>query len=314
MVPMAVVALERLPVTASGKLDRLSLPAPELETESHAFMEPRTPTEEVVAGIWAEVLRLERISAHDDFFELGGHSLLATQVISRVRRTFHLDLPLRVMYEAPTLSSMAEQIEAAQRAAQGVQAPPVVPVNRRGKLPLSFGQQRLWFLDQLEPDSPLYNVPLSFRLRGALDIPALERSLSELVRRHEILRTNIRLVDGEPTQVIRPAEPVALPVTNLSKGPEARRELWARECAVSDAAQPFRLDRDPLLRASLLHLADQEHVLLLTLHHTVIDGWSAGLLLNELQKVYEGFCSGEPRQLPELPLPDSDYPALQPRY
>jgi amino acid adenylation domain-containing protein len=314
MVPMAVVALESLPVTPSGKLDRLSLPAPEFETESHAYTEPRTPTEEVVAGIWAEVLRLDRVSAEDNFFELGGHSLLATQVISRVRRRFHLDLPLRVMFEAPTVSSMAVQIEAAQRAAQGVQAPPVMPVSRDGKLPLSFGQQRLWFLDQLEPDSPLYNVPLSFRLRGALDVAALKRSLSELVRRHEILRTNIHTVDGEPTQVIRAGEPVALPLTDLSEIPEAGRELRARECAARAGAQPFHLDRDPLLRASLLRLAGQEYVLLLTLHHTVIDGWSAGLMLNELQKLYQGFSAGKPIHLPDLPLQYADYAAWQREY
>ena len=213
MVPAAFVALEALPLTANGKVDRRALPAsnrtrPELEK---GFVAPRTPEEELVAEIWAQVLGLERVGIYDNFFELGGHSLLATQAVSRIREAFAVEIPLRRLFEVPTVAGLAESIDAARRAGQSLQAPPILPVPRDGDLPLSFAQQRLWFIDQLEPGNSAYNFPAAVRLKGPLNLVALEQSVNEIIKRHEALRTNFTTVDGRPAQVIAPALTVGLP-------------------------------------------------------------------------------------------------------
>ncbi|HEV3051001.1 MAG TPA: amino acid adenylation domain-containing protein, partial [Longimicrobium sp.] len=215
MVPAAFVPLDRLPLTANGKVDRKALPAPELGSAEDRYVAPRTPVEEVLAGIWAEVLRLERVGVEESFFELGGHSLLATRVVSRVRDVFAIELPLRALFEGPTVAELAVRVEEMRRAELPV-LPPVVPTGRTEALPLSFAQERLWFIDRLEPGSTTYNIPAALRLTGALDERALERSLGEIVRRHEALRTVFAEVDGSPVQVISPFSGFALPVEDLS--------------------------------------------------------------------------------------------------
>ncbi|MFP2934863.1 condensation domain-containing protein, partial [Pyxidicoccus sp. 3LG] len=230
---------------------------------------------------WAEVLHLDKVGAQDDFFELGGHSLLATQVISRIRETFQVELPLRDLFEAPTLASLAARIDVAVRAGHGLQAPPMVPVSRTGALPLSFAQQRLWFIDQLEPGNPAYNIFTALRLEGVLDVSALERAFAVLVGRHEALRTTFVTVNGQPSQVISAPSACTVPVIDLSALPESSHETETRRLAEQEALRPFDLARGPLLRATVLRLDTDDHVLLLAMHHIVSDGWSMGVLVRE---------------------------------
>ncbi|MCP4656226.1 MAG: AMP-binding protein, partial [bacterium] len=273
MVPSAVVLLEALPQTASGKVDRTALgrrALPALHgTAAAGAEEPRTPAEEILAGIWAEVLGCERVGVESDFFAIGGHSLLATQIVSRVRGTFGVELPLRRLFEAPTVAALARCIAETRRTERGVEIPPPVPVPRDRDLPLSFAQQRLWFIDQMDPGNPAYNLALPVRLRGRLDPAALAGGLSAVHRRHEVLRTTFTTRDGKPVQVIGPESTEVMALVDLRALPEATREREARRLARDDAARPFDLARGPLLRTAVLRLADDDHVFLLTMHHIV---------------------------------------------
>ncbi|HEY3571702.1 MAG TPA: amino acid adenylation domain-containing protein [Thermoanaerobaculia bacterium] len=311
MVPAAFVMLPAFPLIANGKVDRRALPAPEHQRAEGSYQAPRTPAEEVLAGLWAELLGLERAGADDDFFELGGHSLLATRVMSRLRGAFGVELPLRDLFEAPTPAGLAARIEAARRAGAGLLAPPLVPVPREGPLPLSFAQQRLWFVDQLEPDSALYNLPVALRADGPLDPAVLARVLSEIVRRHEALRTVFAAVNGAPAQVIQPAAPFHLPVVDLGGLPERRREAAALALAGDEALRPFDLRRGPLLRCVLLRLGEGAHVAALTLHHIASDGWSGGILVREIAALYPELAEGRPSPLPELPVQYADFAVWQ---
>src|SRR5689334_16261453 len=246
MVPSVYVELAELPLTVNGKVDRRALPEPE-EWGSGEYVGPRTATEEILAGIWASVLKVERVGVTENFFEIGGHSLLATQVVSRIRESFGVDMALRELFEQATIAALAARVDEALQSGTGVLAPPIVKVERSGELPLSFAQQRLWFLDQLEPESAFYNIPSAVRLSGALDREALGRSLSEIVRRHEALRTVFASVEGEPVQVIRVAEPVAIDEVDLSGLAAEEREVRAGELARLEAQTPFDLSRGPLL-------------------------------------------------------------------
>ncbi|HEX2091917.1 MAG TPA: amino acid adenylation domain-containing protein, partial [Longimicrobiaceae bacterium] len=282
MIPAAFVHMDALPVNPNGKLDRKALPAPEFASAEGKYEAPRTLVEEVLAGIWAEVLGVERVGVHDQFFELGWHSLLATRVVSRVREVFGVELPLRALFEGPTVAEMAGRVEEMRRAGLTV-LPPVVPTERTELPLLSFAQERLWFLEQLRPGEISYNLPFALRLRGALDVDALERSLSEIVRRHEALRTVFRERDGAPRQVIAPFGGLRLPVQDLSHLPQETREAEVqRELVAEGGARPFDLSAGPLFRVSLLRLGAEEHVLLLSMHHIVSDGWSMGVLYREL--------------------------------
>ncbi|HEY0015276.1 MAG TPA: amino acid adenylation domain-containing protein [Longimicrobium sp.] len=309
MVPAAYVALDALPLNANGKVDRRALPAPDFSA-ADAFVAPRTPVEEVLAGIWAQVLGRERVGAADNFFAIGGHSLLATRVVSRVREVFGVEVPLRAVFECPTVARLAERVEALRRA--GIPPlPPVVPVRRTDAPPLSFAQERLWFLDRLQPGSASYNVPAALRLRGALDVRALERSLSAIVQRHETLRTVFAQGPAGPVQVIDRFGVFALPLSDLSALEDAEREAEVRRRAAADAARPFDLSAGPLIRASLLRLGDDDHVLLLCLHHVVSDGWSLGVLFRELSILYETHREGRESPLPGLPVQYADYAVWQ---
>jgi non-ribosomal peptide synthetase component F/acyl carrier protein len=316
MTPVAFVTMERFPLSPNGKVDRKQLPAPDYVRPelSRAFLGARSPAEEVIAGIWAEVLKLDQVGIEDDFFELGGHSLLATQVVARIRQAFQVELPLRAMFEAPTVAGLAQAADSLQRQKQGLAAPPMTRVSREQDLPLSFAQQRLWFLDQLEPNNPLYNVPLIVRMRGLLHPAILEKALNEIVRRHEALRTRFENVNDRPVQVIAPSLTLALEVTDLSSIPESDRESEARTKAMEHVKQPFDLATGPLLRPSLLKLADDDHVLILNTHHIISDRWSLGILSQELATLYECFLDNKPSPLTDLPIQYADYAVWQRQY
>ncbi len=311
MVPGAFVVLEQLPLTANGKVDRAALPEADASGAAHGYVPPRTPLEERLAAIWAEVLGVERVGADDGFFDLGGHSLMATRVVARVREELRVELPLRALFEAPTVARLAPRVEALRGTGEGAQAPPLVPVPRDRPLPLSFAQQRLWFVEQMEAGSALYNVPFPLRLRGPLEPGALRRSLAELVRRHEPLRTVVGEVDGEAVQVIRPARGVPLPVLDLSGLPPAAREAEAARLVDEDALRPFDLARGPLLRAAFARLAPDDALLLLSLHHVVSDGWSRGVFTRELSALYGAAAAGRPSPLAPLPVQYADFAVWQ---
>ncbi len=313
MVPSAFVRLGEMPLTPNGKLDRRALPAPEqIDTElKGTFVASFNPIEDVLAGIWAEVLGLKRVGVHDNFFELGGHSLLAGQIISRVRAVFQVELPLRGLFESPVISELATRIEEARLTVQGRPSPPLKSVARDRDLPLSFAQQRLWFLDQYEPNSPFYNIPIALRLRGDLNVEALEQSFQEIIRRHEVLRTTFASRNGKPVQVILPSMRLTLQMIDLSDLPEPEREARARLLASDEAQRPFDLSRGPLLRVTLLRSGENDYLLLFTLHHIVSDGWSTGLFLREFNALYAAFKAAKPSLLPELPIQYADYAVWQ---
>ncbi|MET0400646.1 MAG: amino acid adenylation domain-containing protein, partial [Longimicrobiaceae bacterium] len=311
MVPGAFVVLESFPLTANGKVDRAALPDADGSGGARGYVPPRTPLEERLAAIWAEVLGVERVGADDGFFDLGGHSLMATRVVARVREELRVELPLRALFEAPTVARLAPRVEALQGASEGVQAPPLVPVPRDRPIPLSFAQQRLWFVEQMEAGSALYNVPFPLRLRGPLDPGALRRSLAALVERHEPLRTVVGEVDGEAVQTIRPARGVPLPVLDLSALPPAAREAEAARLVDEDALRPFDLARGPLLRAAFARLAPDDALLLLSLHHVVSDGWSRGVFTRELSALYGAAAAGRPSPLAPLPVQYADFAVWQ---
>ncbi|HEU4556753.1 MAG TPA: amino acid adenylation domain-containing protein [Longimicrobium sp.] len=308
MVPAAFVRLERLPLTPNGKLDRKALPAPEGDAfAARGYEAPVGETEQALAGIWSAVLGVERVGRLDNFFKLGGHSLLAVQVISRVRQVLQVEVALGELFARPVLGDFARVLETAARA----ELPPIRPADRAGPLPLSLAQQRLWFLEQLGGLGSTYHFPMRRRLRGPLDVAALERALGEIVRRHETLRTTFAEVDGEAVQVIAPFGGFTLAVEDLSGLCEADREAAVRRRADEEARRPFDLSAGPLFRAALLRLGADDHVLLLSMHHLVSDGWSMGVLLRELSALYEAYREGGESPLPELAMQYADYAVWQ---
>jgi len=311
MVPSTFVMLEQWPLTPNGKLDRAALPAPKRVGADGDVSKALTAVEEMVASIWAEVLKLEAVDVETNFFELGGHSLLATQVVSRVRQAFGIDLHLLSLFESPTVRGLARQVETAMRVGQGTYTPALQRSTRRSQMPLSFAQLRLWFLNQLEPESSFYNCPTALRLSGPLNVSALERTLREIIARHEVLRTSFPARDGEPVQVIAEQVEFELPVTDLSALPESEREQAARRLAAEEAETSFDLSTGPLVRARLLRLAEAEHVALFTMHHIVSDGWSVGVLIKEVSQLYEAYSRGEESPLAELPIQYADYAVWQ---
>ncbi|HEX8282851.1 MAG TPA: amino acid adenylation domain-containing protein [Pyrinomonadaceae bacterium] len=317
MAPSRFVSLPALPLTPNGKVDRRALPAPDAARDDFesAYLAPRTPTEEMLAGVWGQLLGVERVGAGDNFFSLGGHSLLATQVMSRIRDTFGVEIALRELFEQPTLRALADCVDASRQAASPVgEAPPLVRAARTDALPLSFAQQRLWFLEQLEPGGTAYNIPVALRLSGALDADALEASLNDLIRRHETLRTTFRVVGNEPAQVVAPFEPLALPLIDLSALPRERAEAEAVTLRDAEARRGFDLAEGPLLRVGLLRLAEDEHLLLVTMHHIISDGWSMGVLVREVAALYDAHRAGVEADLPELDIQYADYAAWQREY
>ncbi|ODT45361.1 MAG: non-ribosomal peptide synthetase, partial [Nitrospira sp. SCN 59-13] len=322
MVPAVFVFLVALPLTPNGKIDRKALPKPEADRTADDFEPPATPTQDLVAGIWAEILGRERIGRREQFFELGGHSLLATQVMSRVRTTFHAELPLRTLFDHPTVEAFAAAIDQAVSQGDHADVPLLVPMPKTGGMPLSFAQQRLWFLTQMDPESGAYNLPFALRLGGALDHGVLERSFLELIRRHETLRTTFPAADGEPQQVIVEVDRFSIPIEDLTSCSEADRTAAIRRNAELQAHQPFYLDRDMPIRAHLLRVSADVHILLVTVHHIAADAWSLAVVTHEVATVYNALArrteastqsSGDTPStfLPPLPIQYRDFAMWQ---
>nr|AXN93590.1 PuwF-G [Cylindrospermum alatosporum CCALA 994] len=312
MIPAGFVELETFPLTNNGKIDRRALPAPDLETSSSNLVSPRTPTEEIIANIISEVLRVKHLSIYDNFFEIGGNSLLATQVITRLRETFQIELPLRYLFESPTVAELDAAITTFRQTASGLSTPALVPAKRENQpLSLSWAQQRLWFIDQLEGASAVYNIPATVQMDGVLDVVALEQTLAEIVRRHEVLRTSFHQLNGTSVQVISAEATINLPVVDLQKLPPEEQANEVQQLAVLAAETPFDLKQAPLLRVTLLRLSEQSHVLLLNMHHIVSDGWSIGVFIQELSALYQAYCEGKPSPLGELAIQYADFAQWQ---
>jgi amino acid adenylation domain-containing protein len=351
MLPAAFVMLDRLPLTANGKVDQKALPPPTLTivNDTSPIVAPTTSLEASLVELWIQLLGRKQVGIHDNFFELGGHSLLATQLVSRIRDRFQIEVPLRSVFETPTIAELGQLIKTLKSAPQKA-----TPTSQKGTLstelcqeltdlyqekeeerekrqedkrrlspispsphrpihssPLSFAQQRLWFLYQLEPDNPFYNVPAAIRLTGTLDRTALERSFNQIVYRHAALRTTFTTVDGQPVQVVAPNGNVKLAVVNLQTVAASEREHISQQLAIAEAQRPFNLTADPLLRLTLLQFSPTEAVLLLTMHHIVADGWSLGVLIRELGDFYTAFVEGRSPTLPALPIQYTDFACWQ---
>ncbi|NJO80366.1 MAG: hypothetical protein HC827_18875 [Cyanobacteria bacterium RM1_2_2] len=267
---------------------------------------PQTPTQELLVNIWATVLERSRIGIHDSFFELGGHSLRATQVISRIRQVFNIEIPLSQLFEHPTIAELAQVIEETRQ----TQQTPMASSDRSVALPLSYAQQRQWFLAELEPDNPFYNIPAAVQVNGLLNFAALQHSFNEIVHRHEVLRTGFHTVEGQPIPKIEPIS-LEIPLIDLSHLPKFLQTQQAEQLADWEAKQSFALNSPPLLRIKLICLNDSKHILLITLHHIVADGWSMGILLQEIAALYPAFHQGKPSPLTELPIQYADFAAWQ---
>ncbi|WP_370640379.1 amino acid adenylation domain-containing protein, partial [Myxococcus sp. XM-1-1-1] len=312
LVPTAFVALQALPLSPNGKVDRKALPAPELGSTTTVSEDSLPLLQQQLAALFREVLKVDRVGPDDDFFELGGHSLLATQLVTRVRALLGVDLPLRVLFEAPTLAGLARHLEELMLKASRTQMPPLVSVARDEALPLSFAQQRLWLLEQLQPGQAVYNVPVALRMTGALDLEVLTQTFATLVRRHEVLRTTFGAREGVPFQRIQPApKQWLLPVVDLSTLPDSARESALRARMSEEAHHRFDLQSGPLLRTVLVRTSASEHVLLLCMHHIVSDGWSMGVLVHEVASIYEALAEGRSVPLPALPVQYADFAAWQ---
>ncbi|HEU0078865.1 MAG TPA: condensation domain-containing protein, partial [Longimicrobiaceae bacterium] len=300
-------AVTASPAAAPGKLPGLQ-PRPETGTR---YVAPAGELEERMAELWQDLLGFERIGAHDDFFSLGGHSLMATQLVMRVQGEFRADVSLDTVFEVPTVAGMAQRVAALRDDVDAAGPATIRPVPRTGPLPLSYGQERIWMLDRLEPGNPMYNVPMAGWLRGPLDMGAAKRALAEIVRRHEVYRTVYAEVDGVAVQIVRPHIDVPLPVDDFSGIPEADRMATVRRRHDEEARCPTDLTTGPVMRARLLRFEPGLHALLITAHHIVTDGWSEGLFLYELSVLYQAFAAGRPSPLPELPIQYADYAVWQ---
>ncbi|SFX81244.1 amino acid adenylation domain-containing protein, partial [Thermoactinomyces sp. DSM 45891] len=310
MVPAHFVEMESLPLTPNGKLDLRALPAPDKHS-TEEIVYPRTPSEELIASVWNQVLGLEEVSVYDSFFERGGHSLLATQVVSRIQEALQIQLPVRELFEYPTLVALAKRLDQLQKEDKVQELPSLLAIERGELIPLSYAQQRLWFIDQFTPNSALYNIPMACRLTGKWEPEALEVAWNRLIERHESLRTVFRDVDGHPIQQIQSYEFQSLSMMDLTNvSPEERernREQWIQ----NEVEAPFNLGQGPLIRGKIVQIADDEWMLLCTMHHIISDGWSMDILLQEWIAFYEEAVGGKPAELAPLPVQYADFAQWQ---
>ena len=306
MTPSDFVLLEALPLTANGKLDRSALPSRSVPSHDGDGRGPRTPMEELLCEVFAGVLGLEHVGIDDNFFTLGGHSLAGTRLVSRIRAVAGTEVPLRILFEHPTVVELTPHLEKAEKSLNPLSRQP-----RPEDLPLSFAQQRLWFIDQLEKSSTEYNMPVALRLRGSLDRPALERTLRAIIQRHEVLRTRFVKKNGSPVQVVLPDLPVALAFEDLSALHDDAKRQRVAAVLREHIEQPFDLAKGPLLRASLCQVGAADHVLLYTFHHIIFDGWSQGVFSHELMTLYRAFQEGHKDPLPPLPVQYADFALWQ---
>ena len=311
MVPSAFVMLDTLPLIPSGKIDSKALPAPGEISREHEYIPPRTPSEEIIANIFASVLGVQNVGIHDNFFELGGHSLLATQLISRLRVAFEVEVEIREVFSSPTVAQLQQILTQLRTTNSGLSIPPIQARTQSEQLPLSSAQKRLWFLKQIEGSSAAYNMPVAIHITGNLDVNALQQALSEIVRRHEVLRTSFPTVNGTPIQVIHPEVTIKINLVDLQQLEATERESALQQQAQLAAITPFDLENPPLIRCFLLHSNSREYVLLLTMHHIVSDGWSMGIFIQELSTLYEAFTLEKPSPLAELPIQYADFAVWQ---
>ncbi|HEY2737424.1 MAG TPA: condensation domain-containing protein, partial [Thermoanaerobaculia bacterium] len=310
MIPAAFVALDALPLTPNGKLDARALPAPVLASGEHRAL--HTPVEEITAGLWAELLGLAYVGPDDNFFALGGHSLIGAQLISRLRQTFSIDLPLRVLFETRTLAGLAAEVERLR----GAPNQPTISSFRQDRAtppPLSFAQERYWTGRHLEARSVASTIPMLMHLAGPLDGVCLRQALAAVVDRHELLRTSFQEGPAGPVQVIHPAVSVALPEVDLERLGAAERTAEVRRFAILDGRLHFEYERAPLFRATLFRCAAEEHILLFTIHHVASDWWSGTLLVREVSALYFAFHTGQPSSLPPLAAQFQDFARWQRR-
>lgn len=311
MMPSLLVELESLPLNSNGKLDRAALPKQEKSETKPLENQTFTYTEEVLAGIWSEILAVDRVPVNGDFFALGGHSLRAMLMIARIRDAFQIEVSLKQVFEHPVLTSLAACIDAQLRSAVTSQLPALRRSLQREVFPVSFAQQRLFVLQQFDSSSWRYNVPIALRLKGKLDVGALEKALTEIARRHEVLRTRFEIVEGQPVQIIAAPQPCPLAIFDLQPLSSAGREKALQRTILGQVQQPFDLSCGSLLRAALIRLAPGEHVFVLVMHHIASDAWSLDVFARELSTLYEACCSGREPALPDLPLQCGDYAVWQ---
>ncbi|HSK77697.1 MAG TPA: amino acid adenylation domain-containing protein, partial [Thermoanaerobaculia bacterium] len=315
MVPAAFVTLEALPVTPSGKVDRRALPAPDSARPDldASYAAPKNPVQEVLAEIWSDLLGVDRVGIHDDFFQLGGHSLLVAKLAARVRQAFKVELSLIQVFQSPTVAALAEVIEKPGAGAEFPELPPIRRAPRDQPIPLSFPQERVWFLDQLtsEGGNIAYNFQVTIWFKGPLRVDVFERTLAEIVRRHEVLRTSFPGIDGRPVQVIHEPWTVVLPVIDLRALPEALRVEESERLVFESTQKPFDVAQIPLILWRMLQLEDDLWELIQVEQHFVHDGWSFGVMLKEIKAIYPAYLSGEPSPLPELPVQYADFAAWQ---
>ena len=308
MVPSAFLFLQSMPMTPNGKIDRKALPAPEAPAQRNDLIAPRTSTEAQLTDIWCEVLRLKQVSVNDNFFDLGGHSLLAVRVIAAIRDIFKVELPLTTLFSAPTIAALSEVLSASQSHNGHAPVAAITPTPRTGQLPVSYVQERLWFLDQLNPGSAAYNVPTALRLKGPLEINALREAVNTLISRHEALRANFKYSDNGLTQQISENLRLEIPCIEIHGKSTEDRERVLQDLINHDARQPFDLANGPLIRVSLFRIDKADHVLLVVMHHTISDGWSLAVFFQELGAVYDSLAAGgSPAQLASLPIQYADF-------
>jgi amino acid adenylation domain-containing protein len=312
MQPTAIVVLDELPLTSNGKLDHRALPQPTIEQMSSAeYIAPRNALEQELAQIWCEILGIEKVGIKDNFFELGGHSLMATRITAHIKEKLQCELPLQILFEGPTIETLAKHIELAE--AQNESVVPALTIFDRSSLltgiPLSYAQQRLWIIDQIQPGSAMYNIPAAIKISGELNTGVLQRVFATIVARHESLRTNFEGNDDRSCQVVKPAGDWELPIFEMDSDPDLLKQR-----AVAFMLAPFDLTADSLFRAQLIKLRDSakpEYVLLACIHHIISDGWSMDVLLHEIVTLYQAFSKGEASPLPELGLQYPDYALWQ---
>ena len=314
MVPASFIVLDELPLNPNGKVDRKALPAPDMSIIERSSTEggelPKTETEQLLCILWSQVLGVSITNIHSRFFEVGGHSLLATQLVSRIRESFGVEMPMKVIFEKVSLKEQAEWLDKQQR---GAELPPIAPLEEGEPLVLSFAQQRLWFLAQLEGQSATYNIPTALRLEGPLDETALKHSLTSLIQRHHSLRLCFPEIDREATVKLNDVyDPFS--VTDLSRLPEAEEQRQVTEWVENHAQTPFDLGTGPLMRVNLLKLGKQKHILLFTMHHIISDGWSMGIVIREWSQLYDAYVQKREPVLPGLPIQYTDYAAWQRRW
>ncbi|WP_353931424.1 non-ribosomal peptide synthase/polyketide synthase [Okeanomitos corallinicola TIOX110] len=312
MLPTAFVILAEMPQTPSGKVDRRALPAPDVQSEiTETYVAPRTATEEILTLIWAEVLKIERVGITDNFFELGGHSLLATQIVSRISSSFQIEIPLKNIFTAPTIEQQAQIIEQTQKKQTKTQKTPIKPRIEKTEIPLSYGQQRLWFIDKLEPNSASYNLPAALKLQGELSIEALEKSFQTIINKHESLRTNIKEIAGKPQQIIHQKTNWKISTIDIKALSIEQQQKETKAIINQQTNQLFNLEKDSLIRATLIKLTETENIFTLCMHHIISDGWSMGVFIEELVTIYNSYIQGKETELKPLPIQYADFAIWQ---